>query len=160
MASSTGQQPSRLVVNAFRSLALGSTIAVFWNMYPQMKLTTARNAIQLAETESKTLKISGVKRINAQAKSGQKNRSMLIENGAMDALLECTRNEDENLRELALEGIGYLMKEESVEVNEEMKVLVGGMKCDSACERFWRAWGRDRKEEMNRWSKMATISDG
>lgn len=125
----------------FRALALGSSCAVGYHLYPILSSTAAPHAVTLSQSHEPFLARSGVSRIHRQASGSSYSRQKLVSAGALPALAEAAGRADKRVREKAEEAMVEMMREEmavreGVRDEEVMGVMVRVEGKEG--ERLWR----------------------
>lgn len=169
MTSSTAGA-SRGSIWLFRSLAVGSSVAVAANLIPIMTSATVQNSLTLCENENDMIARVGANRVKGNARASSTRRDMLVKLNAVSILGNCVAKEE------ALGALATLTQHPDVPSQiaecEPLVEILTGDTCEQGCKQVWNALGIDqmdvehRKEKIRSWASAnkssidTTLSDG
>lgn len=156
MTSSTTAGASRGSIWLFRSLAVGSSVAVAANLIPIMNSATVQNSVKLCENENDMIARVGANRVKSNAAVSSSRRDMLVKLNAVPILGNCIAKEE------ALEALAKLAQHPDVPSQiaecEPLVEILTEETCEQGCEQVWKALGVDqmdmehRKEKIRSWA--------
>lgn len=139
----SGEALSRTSLWVFRSLALGSTVAVGMHIIPHLSVASGQQAIQLAGSDELVYAREGVRRMGRNARKGEKQAKELIELGAVQILGDAMERGDERLFEAALVSGAQLVRNDQKQIlkHNAFRQALGQSECGSGCKIFCKTVG-------------------
>lgn len=153
--ASTSQQASRSTIWIFRSLAIGSSVAVVIHLYPTVKQAYGVNALKLTNSENVHYAKTGVGRLGRIAQRDTDRAKELVQEGALVGLARAARRNDDGLSKEAFKALvsfaGALPNaKEHLSVGAVAALLAGDETCAADCRTLWKALGVERPDDRAR----------